>query len=226
MIHILMSRSILAKKEVYDFAKSYIQKHHQVVIVALSFFPYQVRSEEDYHKLYQKGSEYYQKIIDQFTPYGIDEKQISWINYYHDNLQSAIKKIEQADIIYLPGGAPDLMIKRIIEMGIKEIIESHKGIFIGSSAGTMIQFKDYYISKDHDYRRFSYEKGLNLLSGFFVEVHYRRRKKQKSSMRKVFRAYKEDIYSIPDDGIIIIDNQRITPLLSSKRIYHRIGIER
>jgi peptidase E len=224
MTHILMSRSILAKEEVVIYLKNYIRSDDKVLVIALSFFNHQVQNENDYHKLYEKNSEYYQKIINQFAPYGIKEENIVWLNYYHDQYEDAIKKINDADIIYFPGGAPDLMMKRIIEMGIKEVLEKQDKLFIGSSAGAMIQFKNYYISKDGDYKVFSYEKGLDLLSGFFIEVHYRRRKTQKSSMRKVFRAYKEDIYSIPDDGMMIVNQNQIRPILTSKRIYHKKGI--
>jgi peptidase E len=224
MTHILMSRSILAKDEVIPYVKKYIDKNQKVLVVALSFFANQVQNEKDYQKLYEKDSEYYQKIINQFAPYGIKENQIAWLNYFEDNHESALQKINDADIIYLPGGAPDLMMKRIVKMNIKEALEAKKGVFIGSSAGAMIQFKDYYISKDADYKAFSYEKGLDLLKGFFVEVHYRRRKKQKSSMRKVFRAFQEDIYALPDDGIIIVHQNNIEALISAKLIYHRRGI--
>jgi peptidase E len=223
MINILLSRSILGEPEMVQNLSQYILPTHQVLIVAFSFFKEEVTSETQYDALYEKGGTYYDKMIAMFSSYGISENQISWIHYYKDDTASAIQKIKEADILYFPGGAPDLMMKRIHEFGIQESLEQHQGIYIGSSAGAMIQFEDYHISKDHDYKRFSYEHGLNLLKGFSIEVHYDRKKKQKSGMHKVWRAYRHDIYAIPDDGCMVIDRQRTHLLGSAVKIYNQKG---
>lgn len=207
MINILMSRGIIGDPNIVPYASEYIKSHHKVLVVALSFFRDQFQSQADYEAFYSKGGEYYDKMISAFLPYHILESNISFLNYFKDDQELAIKKIMEADIIYFPGGAPDLMMQRIIELGIKEALES-KDFFIGSSAGAMIQFENYHISKDQDYLNFSYQNGLNLLKGFSIEVHFRRRKNQKKAMRKVFRAYKHPIFALPDDGAIIIkDNE-------------------
>ncbi len=43
---------------------------------------------------------------------------------------------------------------------------------IGSSAGAMIQIAKYHITPDEDYNTFTYNKGLNLIKDFDIEVHY------------------------------------------------------
>ncbi|MCR3906445.1 MAG: Type 1 glutamine amidotransferase-like domain-containing protein [Tenericutes bacterium] len=224
MANILLSRGILHHPNIYKHVKEYIKANDRVLVVAFSFFESQFLNEKSYQEFYSKGGEYYEKMIDTFSVFKIAENQIEWLNYYQDNHDTAVKKIKQADIIYFPGGAPDLMMKRIKEFDIKEALESHHGLFIGSSAGSMIQFKQYHISPDGEYHKFSYEEGLNLLSGFFVEVHYRRRNKQKSSMRKVHRAYQHDIYAIPDDGAIIADQKTVKCIGSARKIYDQKGI--
>ena len=95
----------------------------------------------------------------------------------------------------------------------------------------MIQFDTYHISPDKDYHQFSIKKGLGLLSGFAVEVHYRRRKKQKAALRRVHRAKKMAIYAIPDDGALIINNNQIIginayPLYDHKGVVHLKGVSR
>ena len=90
----------------------------------------------------------------------------------------------------------------------------------------MIQFHTYHISKDTDYKTFRYEEGLNLLSGFSVEVHFRRRKVQKSGMRKVFRAYKHPIFTIPDDGALIVKEEEIIMLGTTELMYGTKGISK
>ncbi len=224
MNHILLSRSIIASPKMMPYFKPYIHENDQVLIVALSHFTKHIDNEVSYKNYYEKGGEYYQKMIDSFAPYGIKESQIKWIHYFKDNQKSAIQKIKDADIIYLPGGSPDLMMLRIEAFGIKDALESHQGLMIGSSAGAMIQMASYHISPDEDYPSFRYEKGLDLLKGFSVEVHYRRRKKQKAALRKVNRAFHEEIYAIPDDGAMIVTNEGIKCIATAKKIYEKKGV--
>ena len=226
MTNILLSRGIIHHPHIFSHLKEYIKETDKAVILAFSFFPLWVPSKEAYDEIYEKGGEYYQKMVDSFIPYGIPESNITWIHYFKDNQESAIKKIKQADIIYFPGGAPDLMMDRIREFGIKEVLEEHKRIFIGSSAGAMIQFKNYHISKDQDYHRFSYEEGLDLLKGFSIEVHYRRKKTQKRALRKVNRAFHHPIYTIPDDSAIIVNQAGVKLIFNAKKTYHQKGVVR
>ncbi len=250
MTNILLSRGIVGSPSMIKHFKPFINSSDEVLIVALSHFPKYIPDEKAYNQyvahspiikalrvsidpmedtstnLYEKGGEYYQKMIESFQPYGIDESQIKWIHYYKDNHESAIKKIKKADIIYFPGGAPDLMMMRINAFGIKEALEAHQGLFIGSSAGAMIQMASYHISPDVDYPSFSYEQGLELLKGFSIEVHYRRRKKQKAALRKINRAFHHPIYAIPDDGAIIITRESIKCINSAKKIYDNRGVVR
>lgn len=224
MNHILLSRGILASPKMIPFFKPYIHENDKVLIVALSHFSKHIDNEETYNSYYGKGGEYYQKMVDSFAPYGIKESQIEWVNYFADNQKSAREKIKDADIIYLPGGSPDLMMLRIEAFGIKDALEAHQGLMIGSSAGAMIQMANYHISPDEDYPSFRYEKGLDLLKGFSIEVHYRRRKKQKAGLRKVNRAFREEIYAIPDDGAIIVTKEGINCLASARKIYEKKGV--
>lgn len=226
MVNILLSHSILNQPHVFEHAKKFIRSTDYVAILAFSFFDHQFLTEQDYHQFYEKNGEYYEKMMNIFDTYGIKENQVLWINYYKDTKTSAIEKIKKADIVYFPGGAPELMMKRILEFDIKEAIEAHQKVYVGSSAGAMIQFREYHMSPDYDYPHFSYEKGLNLCTGFFIEVHYRRRKKQKSALRKVHRAYHQPIYVIPDDGAIIVDQNEIFCIGSAYQYYDKKGIIR
>ena len=162
--------------------------------------------------------------MNSFIPYGIPEKHITWVHYFKDDHDSAVKKLKSANIIYFPGGAPDLMMKRIKEFDLIEVLEAHHQVFIGSSAGAMIQVKNYHIAKDFDYDRFSYEEGLNLISDLSIEVHYRRKKVQRRAIKKVWRAYRHDVYGIPDDGMIIINNHEVTLVHSALKLYDHKGV--
>lgn len=226
MTHILLSRGIIGKDDMVRQLKDIIKKEHKVCILAFSFFEKHIHSKEAYDAYYKKGGEYYQKMIDSFAPYDIKENHITWIYYFDDTKESAKQKISDADIIYFPGGSPDQMMTRIIEFELKEHLESQDKIFIGSSAGAMIQFDAYHISKDVDYDCFSLQEGLSLIDEFIMEVHYRRRKKQKSALRKMHRLTHKNIYGIPDDGAIIYDNKNIKLIGSSSQLYNRKGVIR
>ena len=226
MTNILMSRGILGHPMMVETVKKYIKSTDKVLVVAFSFFDNQFKDKKTYLEFYSPGGEYYIKIIDAFLPYGIKESQIEWLYYYTDNNSSALKKIKNANIIYFPGGSPQLMMKRIHEFQIKEALESPDKVFIGSSAGAMIQLDHYHISPDADHKKFSYEEGLNLISGISIEVHYRRKKKQKSALRKVNRAYRHPIIAIPDEGAVIMDNEAVHLLGNAFLMYGKKGVIR
>ncbi len=224
MINVLMSRGILGTEPLVDALSDIIKSTDKVAILLYSFFEKDFLNEQSYDDFYAPGSEYYLKMISSFSPYGIKEENLLWINYYKDSEEDAKAKINQADILYFPGGSPDQMMKRIQEKNLKETIENHQKIYIGSSAGAMIQFQNYHISKDKDYQAFRYEQGLDLLHGFSVEVHYRRKKKQKAALRKVFRAFRHPIFTIPDDGALIVDQEGITLVETADILYDHKGI--
>lgn len=223
MTNILMSRSGAL---ISDFAiptlKTIIKPNMKVVILGFSFFGN--LNEADYFDEYGKDSEYANKMSFLFEQYDISD--VNWLYYYNSDISDAEKLLKEADILYIPGGAPDLMMKRIIDKGLLEIIKSFDKIIIGSSAGSMIQLAKFHISPDNEYNKFSLHKGLGYIDEFFIEVHYRRRRKQKSSMRKMRKTYLKPIYSIPDDGIIVKQGNKITTLGTAKKIYTKHGINK
>lgn len=226
MINVLMSRGVLGSKYVVDELKGIIKKEHKVAILLYSFFEKQLGNESRYQTYYAKGSEYYEKMLASFSPYGIEESQIAWINYFNTPVKDAIEMIKDADILYIPGGSPSEMMERIKNRGLLETIEAHQKIYIGSSAGAMIQMHQYHISVDKDFNAFSYQEGLNLLHGFSIEVHYNRRKKQKAALRKVFRAYRHPIFTIPEYGAIVMNGEEIVLLGGADLMYDSKGIYR
>ncbi|EPZ54469.1 peptidase S51 family protein [[Clostridium] sordellii ATCC 9714] len=66
------------------------------------------------------------------------------------------------------------MMDRLKEFKIIEDIENYKGIVMGSSAGAMVQVAQYHITPDKDYDTFSYNEGLNMITDFDIEVHYKK----------------------------------------------------
>src|SRR5690606_33692111 len=145
-------------------------------------------------------------IVEPFKPYGIKEENISWILYDKDTKETAKKKIEAADIIFLPGGAPDLFIERLKQYDLIEFLRNQDKIFMGPSAGTMIQLNWFHISPDPDYKKFMMWDGLGLIKDFGVEVHYNRRRQQKKAIRRVSHMDERPIYAFLEEGYMILEN--------------------
>ena len=123
--------------------------------MAFSFRDSEVKNLKDCDSLYSKEKGiYYNGIVDGFTAYGISEDNITFVNYFKDTRESAIQKIEKADILYFTGGRPDRMMDRIKEFDLADVLRKHKGIVMGYSAGAVIQLSEYHLSPDKDYKEF------------------------------------------------------------------------
>lgn len=220
MINFLSSRSIYDQVPFKEEVLKYLKPEMKVAILGFSFFD--SFNKEKYLSEYDYGMPYDLKMKEMFLNLGI--KSYTWIHYHVDSKDDAIKKIKEADIIYFPGGAPDLMMIRIYEYGLEEVLKDQNKIYMGSSAGAMIQKDIFHISPDNEYHKFMIVEGLGLLSGFHFDVHYRRRNKQKSAIKKVHRNTKEDIYAIMDDGMMIIDNNKIKLVGNAFKLYDKKGV--
>lgn len=220
MINILLSRGLGYQPKIYDYLKPYVKKDTQVCIIALSHFENQFNSQQMYVDYYSKDGYYYDKMVTAFAPLGIAEKQISWILDHQFDLSSAQKEIAAADIIYFPGGAPDLMYDRMLRLGLVSALkEKENAIIIGSSAGAMIQNDLFHISKDNEYHKFSIHRGIGYIESFGIEVHFRRRKQSKKSIRAMSHFINRPIYVIEDSGCLIVKDGVITHMIDAYKYY-------
>lgn len=224
MINILSSRSLFAEENVYKILKHYIKPHFKVVVLGFSFFG--DYHEEKYNLEFHENMSYDLKMKTMFAKYGIKEENVKWIYYRQTSHAQALNLIDEADIIYFPGGAPDLMMKRIIEEDLLKKLQDFNKIVMGSSAGAMIQLQQYHISKDNEYLKYEIHQGLGYIKDFFIEVHYKRRKVQKSAIRKTNKKFHKPIYTIPDNGFLIVENDICYPYLTAKKLYNKKGINK
>lgn len=199
----------------------HIRPEDTVAVVALSFRDNRVKSLDDWNRLYSKESGiYYGGIVGGFTAYGVAEENISFINYFTDSREAASKKISNADIIYFLGGLPDRMMDRIAEMGLYDVLMSHKGVVMGYSAGAVIQLSEYHLSPDDDYPEFGYFKGLPYLGDFYVEVHYENTEVQNQAIARVLAERSKTVYATAENaGAIVVDNGEIK-LLGDVKVYN------
>lgn len=216
MVNILLSRSFIDNPYLYLYFKKYIKKGMKVLVIPWSFYP-----GYDYDN-YRSGGDRYNKLIDQFIPYEIEERDITWLDYYNDNHEIAVKKIKQADLIYLTGGLPDKLFERLEEFDIVSNLENFKGVMLGISAGAVVQFQTYHLSPDRDYKKFNIYPGLKIINDFGVEVHYGDRKwRQNKALNKINKILTRPYYTIPNAGALIKDNDRIILINGSKKHYFK-----
>lgn len=173
MINILLENTQIDVLWLYSSLKKYIKPNSRVAVVALSFKENRVRNLEDWDALYSKeNGKYYGSIAGGLFSYGIQEENISFLNWFKDTKETAARTVEMADIVYFLGGLPDRMMERIRALELYDVLLTHDGNAMGYSAGALVQLAEYHLSPDTDYPRFTYQKGIPYLHGFYLEVHY------------------------------------------------------
>lgn len=212
MVNMLFSLYNFNENWAKDKVSKYINSNNKVLIIPFSFGDGICNNIEWQNEFGKNSGKHYKNIIVPFLSYGISEKNINLINYFKDTKEIAKDKIKNSDIIFFTGGLPDKTMYRLKEFDLINQIENFTGIIIGSSAGAMIQIKEYHIIPDEDYDTFSYNKGLNLIDNFDIEVHYKGTTIQKNYINKVLNEKVNTVYAIKNTGGIIIDDNSITLL--------------
>lgn len=182
--NILMNTSMIDESWCKRSISKFLHPGQVVCILALSFFN-DTKNLQDWNKQYAPGQGiWYKANTDVFFPFGIRKKDIYWINYFQDSNQEMLNKIANSDVLLLPGGAPDLFMKRLKEKKLLWLLKQYQGVVIGYSAGAMIQLENYHITPDEDYDQFSWQKGLGYLKNIDVEVHYHATNHQKRFIKR------------------------------------------
>jgi len=220
MVNILFSLYNFHENWAKDTMEKYIKCNDKILVIPFSFGE-NINNDNEWQSAYSKDNgKYYNTIALPFLSYGIREENINWINYFKDTEESAKDKVRKSDILFFTGGLPDKMMHRLKEFDLINEIESFVGGIIGISAGAMIQIADYHITPDKDYDTFSYNRGLNFIKDFDIEVHYEETEIEKNYISKVLNERTDTVYAIKDTGGIIVDNNVIT-LLGDTKIFSR-----
>ena len=211
MINILLSNYDINKDWIITETSKYINKYSKVVIIPFSFSNEEIKDIKDWNLLYNNIDGYhYFDIVKQFLDLGVYEENIIFLNYFIDEVTTMKNVINKSDVVFFTGGSAELSMQRIIE---KDLLDEIKNcnIIIGSSAGAMIQLKEYFGSPDEEYPEFQYFKGLGLIEdNFYIEVHYCNTKSQNTSIEKVLKKGASVVYGISDNGAIVYKDKQVT----------------
>ena len=152
MVNLLLSLNNFDENWCYSILKNIIKDNHNVLIIPFSYDDNWLKDEKDWNRAF--SSEYgthYKEIVSPFLSYGINEKNIKWINQFVDSIDLMKLKIRNSDILFFTGGYPDKMMAKFQKYDLVHELENFNGIMIGTSAGAMVQIREYHITKDSDY---------------------------------------------------------------------------
>lgn len=223
MTNILMS--LFSKKEEWSQGLETYLAGKKVFILAFSFAAEYIHSSEEWDRAYSRPDGYYYAgMMEALTSYGVAEKDISWGNYFEDTSRKLQGKIHEADVLFLPGGAPDEFFNRLKEKKLITTIQQFTGTIIGFSAGAMVQIQEFHITEDEHYKVYSYHDGLDLITEFDVEVHFETEDTiMQESIQRCLEEKKNVVYAIGNDGAVIVEGKSIVTLgnvKKYKRQYH------
>lgn len=194
-----------------DWAKEHVAPYltgKKVLILPLAFREIQAWDYDSWQNIYGKNGEKYQNIIRPFLAFGIDEEKICWLNCF-DKSQNHIDMIQNADVLFFTGGMPEKAIAWMEKLGITDAVKNFDGTVMGASAGAMLQLESYHITPDDDYESYGLWKGLGLVKGLDLEVHYLATDLQNSCTKQAIVDLKLPVYQMWHEGGLIVDGDSV-----------------
>lgn len=205
MYSILLSKMEIGFPLIENKLKSIIKENDKVVIIPWSF-PKETNTKglEEYIK-----EKINPKYILPLIKLGINSKNIKCLNCYSDEETYVKKLIASSNILILTGGNPEMLYNKIKQYHLLETISSYNKIIIGSSAGAVLQFNNYFITaKNNYYQKFAWYKGIGVIkNNFYIDVHSSSDNKYLEELKEQTKKNKKDIYLIFDDGVIIYNRK-------------------
>lgn len=188
--------------------KKYIKG--RVLILPLAFREWEINDDDSWQKIYGEGGEKYENILSPFLSYGIERKNIRWVNYFRE--QDVVGMIRQSDLLFFTGGMPEKAVARINEMGITDAVRKFDGVVAGASAGAMLQLETYHVTPDEDYDGYQVQHGLGLVKGIDLEVHFLNTDVQRHCTRRAVDTLGMPVYQMWHEGGLLVEGKNVTLL--------------
>lgn len=189
---------------------AYIKPNCNITVIPFAFHETWVTDAHQWNECYNcNDGLYFEGIIKPFIQYGVITENIRFINYFKDKASDLADALRTTDIVYFVGGFPEKTMERLIELGMKEIIENFKGIIMGWSAGASMQAKEFFTSPDNHYKEYSEHQGLNFIEGFAVKVHYIGSSEQVECIRRYISNTGNKVFCLSKQSGIIYEDGEI-----------------
>lgn len=109
------------------------------------------------------------------------------------------EKTAQANLIYLTGGVPSVLVERLLKVGVDDLLCKFKGVIIGRSAGALALCKKCVITCRSN-KEVKIISGLGLVD-ITLKAHY---KPKNDEALKAF-SYKDKIFALPKGSALTCD---------------------
>ena len=116
------------------------------------------------------------------------------------------QKMANAGIVYLTGGQPSILIERIKNVGLDQLLKSYSNIIVGRSAGALALCKRC-ITTCRSNGRVRVVEGLGLVN-ITLKTHYTQ---DKDEVLKQF-SMNEKIYALPKDSALVFDKGKLAAI--------------
>lgn len=209
MLNVLLSSYNFHEPWAKEVMNRLLKPEMKVCVIPFSFDDKEIKNKDDFDVAYGKDGRYTPYILRPFYEYGI--KEICMVDYFKDDALVAKNKVENADVLFLTGGLTHRYMEGLIEFGLVELIQSYQGLIIGTSAGAMIQLDEFHVTPDDDYPIYHMQRGMGLVSGFELEVHYAASPVQLWSIDKVVKERGLPLYCEANDGGLLIEDGKVIP---------------
>ena len=210
-----------------DWAYPHLKKYFsgaKVLILPLAYRKFQAWDNDSFLSIYGKGGEKYPAITRPFLRYGIEESDLDWLNPYEyeergkendeqikeKRRKKHLEQIKNADLLFFTGGMPEKALKRMDELGITDAVKSFNGVVAGASAGAMLQLQKYHITPDEDYAEYAIWRGLGLVQGIDLEVHYLATPIQQQCSARAAKELALPVYQMWHEGGLLVEDGKIT----------------
>ena len=196
-----------------DWARPHLEKYikgKRVLILPLAFREFQAWDNDSFLAVYGKGGEKYPAITRPFLEYGLKVDDLDWLNPYDG--RDHVKQIQDAELLFFTGGMPEKAIKRMAELGIVDAVTNFDGVVMGASAGAMLQLDVYHITPDEDYAEYGIWRGLGLVKGIDLEVHYLATPIQLECSARASKELSLPVYKMWHEGGLVVDDGKVTVL--------------
>lgn len=129
----------------------------------------------------------------------------STVNFvdYSSSLEEIKQKIMSANLVYLTGGLPSILIKRLKKIGVDSLLGQYNGVVVGRSAGALAVCRRCVITcrRDSEVKMID---GLGLVD-LTLKAHYRLEKDE--ALKKL--SLTDTIFALPKGSAIIYNSGKL-----------------
>jgi peptidase E len=134
---------------------------------------------------------------------------IKHVNCYKDSFSDIMKCINESGLIILMGGNPHMLKQKLNSY--RKAIKNFKGLIIGESAGALIFFDNYFITKQNSFiKKFEELEGFdNFKLDFLIDVHSKWDEDYIKKIKSLAKKYNKNIIMLDDDSVLFYGDMEL-----------------